>query len=667
MTKLNKTNDTLIVIVSALLIMLASGTVALGSIEPKGSEIQWLDTDGDGLDDTEEATLGTNPNDSDSDDDGLNDGDEVNTYATDALNTDTDADGLNDGDEINLYGTDPTLKDSDGDKLNDGDEISQYGSDPTLRDTDGDQLSDGEEVNSYGSDPTITDSDTDGLSDGDEINLYGSDPTLKDTDNDKLNDGDDITKFGSDPTLKDTDGDKLNDGDEITRYGSDPTLKDTDGDKLDDGDEITRYGCDPTLKDTDTDGLSDGDEVNRYGTDPTLKDSDSDGMSDGDEILKYGTDPLNPDSDNDDINDNDEVILYGSDPLKFDSDGDGCNDGKEILQSTDVLMADQKSPEVSNSVFCQLTTAALTAKASNGYALIWYGTSETGGIASSTAPIPSTSVVGTTDYFVSQKNTLSGCESPRAKIVVTINETPAVPVVSPIAYCQAVTATALTATGVVSNTLLWYGTDATGGIGSAVAPTPVTTAVGNADYYVSQKNTVTGCESSRAKLTVTIKALPAKPIITATGLETENMVLSSSLATGNQWFKNNTEIPGANAQTYTISENGLYTVKATIDGCVGPLSEAYAIIITNVLNKEHVVKVSVYPNPAHQELRIAIAGVSEEEISEMVVFDSSGKLVTRQTMKGAGGSLTIDQYPQGNYLIRITNKSFLLNTRFAKH
>ncbi len=70
--------------------------------------------------------------------------------------------------------------------------------------------------------------------------------------------------------------------------------------------------------------------------------------------------------------------------------------------------------------FCQGTTAtALTATALPGATLNWYGTNQTGGVASSTAPIPSTTTNGTTTYYVSQ--TVGTCESPRVGIIVKVN------------------------------------------------------------------------------------------------------------------------------------------------------------------------------------------------------------------------------------------------------
>jgi len=73
------------------------------------------DPDNDGLTNAEETALGTDPNDPDTDADGLNDGDEVtgdlNTSfsndPTDPLNPDTDGDGFTDGAEVISMFTDP--------------------------------------------------------------------------------------------------------------------------------------------------------------------------------------------------------------------------------------------------------------------------------------------------------------------------------------------------------------------------------------------------------------------------------------------------------------------------------------------------------------------------------------------------------------------------------
>jgi hypothetical protein len=71
------------------------------------------DTDADGLSDTREALLGTDPADPDSDDDGLTDGQEVDTTLTDPLEFDTDGDGLSDDTEID-FDLDPLVANVNG-------------------------------------------------------------------------------------------------------------------------------------------------------------------------------------------------------------------------------------------------------------------------------------------------------------------------------------------------------------------------------------------------------------------------------------------------------------------------------------------------------------------------------------------------------------------------
>jgi len=124
------------------------------------------DPDYDGLSNLEEYQNQTDPNDSDTDDDGLLDGPEVHTHGTDPTISDSDTDGLLDGEEVNTYGTDQNNNDTDSDGLLDGAEVDTYYTDPLLIDTDGDGLSDGAEVLLWGSDPLLTDTDGDGWSDG---------------------------------------------------------------------------------------------------------------------------------------------------------------------------------------------------------------------------------------------------------------------------------------------------------------------------------------------------------------------------------------------------------------------------------------------------------------------------------------------------------------------
>ncbi|MDE6726998.1 MAG: cellulose binding domain-containing protein, partial [Oscillospiraceae bacterium] len=128
----------------------------------------WPDNDNDGLPNVIEKMFGTDPENPDSDDDGLTDYEEVYITGTDPLKYDTNDNGINDADD-----------DSDGDSLSNKEEI-ELGTDPQNVDTDGDGLSDYDELNKYNTDPLKADSDGDTLKDGDEIEI-GLDPNDPET------------------------------------------------------------------------------------------------------------------------------------------------------------------------------------------------------------------------------------------------------------------------------------------------------------------------------------------------------------------------------------------------------------------------------------------------------------------------------------------------------
>jgi len=66
----------------------------------------YLDSDNDGLSNEEEFNSGTNAYKADTDEDGLNDFEEIEIYNSDPVNSDTDGDGYKDGDEVD-NGYDP--------------------------------------------------------------------------------------------------------------------------------------------------------------------------------------------------------------------------------------------------------------------------------------------------------------------------------------------------------------------------------------------------------------------------------------------------------------------------------------------------------------------------------------------------------------------------------
>ncbi|MCU0484566.1 MAG: protein kinase [Anaerolineales bacterium] len=100
-----------------LLLMLCLALVAAAAFYFR-DRLSNTDADNDTLTTAQEQALGTNPNNPDTDGDGLSDAEEVNVHGTDPKNKDTDGDTLLDGKEVEI-GTSPLNMDTDGDGIKD--------------------------------------------------------------------------------------------------------------------------------------------------------------------------------------------------------------------------------------------------------------------------------------------------------------------------------------------------------------------------------------------------------------------------------------------------------------------------------------------------------------------------------------------------------------------
>ena len=293
-------------------------------------------------------------------------------------------------------------------------------------------------------------------------------------------------------------------------------------------------------------------------------------------------------------------------------------------------------PIVNNISYCKNDSAI--SLIATGKSLKWY-ISATDIKSDTIAPVPNTSVVGSTSYWVTQLSASPYvCESPRAKIDVVVNAIPLAPSVnSPINYCQNVTATKLLASG---NNLKWYKS----GISSVASPIPSTIKVDTLIYYVSQ--TLNNCESPKSNIEVIIKEVPNTPSISL-----KNDTLFSSVSIGNQWYNQLGKITNEIDSLYKPRITGNYFVIVTKDGCSSDTSNIYSLSvgINELSNNE--ANITIFPNPTNDKFTIQIDNQNVSYTLE--ILNTIGQVVLNKKITNKVEQVDLSGQAAGVYFVKL--------------
>jgi hypothetical protein len=214
---------------------------------------------------------------------------------------------------------------------------------------------------------------------------------------------------------------------------------------------------------------------------------------------------------------------------------------------------------------------------------------------------------------------------------------------------------ALTATASTGNSLRWYGTSATGGTASTSAPTVSSSVVGVTNYYVSQVS-AQGCESGRSILVHTVNPLPAKPVISWSGVQ------FSTTATGvnYQWLLNGALVAGATASTHKPLNTGDFKLRVTDpNGCIN-VSDSFKLVVTalaNLVTTPTSNIATVYPNPASNKVVLEFATLPTINLNFQLV-SPSGKVLSSTTGRNKVNVIDVSDIQSGNYFIRVIGKKY---------
>jgi hypothetical protein len=178
-------------------------------------------------------------------------------------------------------------------------------------------------------------------------------------------------------------------------------------------------------------------------------------------------------------------------------------------------------------------------------------------------------------------------------------------------------------------------------------------------YYIfyDMKLRYINCPSSdRNEVTATTAVAP---VITQTGNS-----LTSSAATGNQWYKNTVLIPGATGQTYTPTSSGTY-VSVVTNGSCSLSSNEINFTVTSVPNVDPAaIGLRILPNPSDGRF-VADFTVNRKADLNISILNTIGQKVHEVNYPGFVGRFnkTIEaaHLSTGVYMLRIQhdNKSYL--------
>ncbi|MBF9142526.1 T9SS type A sorting domain-containing protein [Hymenobacter properus] len=174
-----------------------------------------------------------------------------------------------------------------------------------------------------------------------------------------------------------------------------------------------------------------------------------------------------------------------------------------------------------------------------------------------------------------------------------------------------------------------------------------------------------GCGDTTSVL-VTLM-MPLAPVVTASGA-----VLSSSYATGNQWYLNGQLIPGATGQTITPTGGGTYTVVVTIVAggvtYTSPMSAPFTVL--SAVRAAPGTSLRVVPNPTPDgRLQVTLTGYAQPVA--LTVLDALGRKVAESMVaapnpQGSTQEVNLSHCEAGFYLLQVRTASSLEIRRIVR-
>jgi hypothetical protein len=167
-------------------------------------------------------------------------------------------------------------------------------------------------------------------------------------------------------------------------------------------------------------------------------------------------------------------------------------------------------------------------------------------------------------------------------------------------------------------------------------------------YLVRITNT-NGCQTfSNVPVIVSVNAAAPVPLISRNG-----NVLTSSVASGIQWFLNGNPVAGATSVNYSPTGNGTYTVRATVGNC-SATSLPYNFFFTAINSPDLEAGMHIAPNPVKETLTIRYKGAASR--FRITMMDMTGRTVYEASAVLGRHAVDVRKLSAGGYVVRIISE-----------
>ncbi len=341
---------------------------------------------------------------------------------------------------------------------------------------------------------------------------------------------------------------------------------------------------------------------------------------------------------------NDFEIFYPTSKLR------AATYGRGVWQSD--LYANPNSAPIANfstafSSACVNTPFVITDQ-SSGLPTSWSWTLTGATTPTSNVINPTVTYTAVGVYTVSLISTNVNGSSASYSGTVNVISPPNISVTTP-TICQTGVSKLINATG--ASTYSW----STGATTNYIIASPTVTTV----YTVTG---TTGACSSVKTATIFVGSAAPTPTISQNA-----NVLTSSSATNNQWYFNNTIISGATAQTYTVTQAGAYhVVVSPLYGCPAGTSSTVSVVFTGIEAVSFENTISISPNPAKDVIYINSPVLVQKSINYSI-YSVQGQITKSGVINlNSNESINISDLSAGTYEIKFYNNQSASTYKFIK-